>query len=95
MSLLWLPDIQPKCFNLHNTHQKSNCQTLFLYSEKQHNKQIITDQKFRRVQKFGLTRIFRLYSGQSAKKSRLRIQSASTVLLHLVHQLSLREFVLS
>jgi len=21
-SLLWVPDIKPKCFNLHNTHQK-------------------------------------------------------------------------
>jgi len=28
-SLLWVPDISPKTFNLHNTHQKSDCQTLF------------------------------------------------------------------
>jgi len=26
-------DIQPKSFNLRNTHQKSNRQTLFFYSE--------------------------------------------------------------
>jgi len=32
---LWVPDIYSKCFNFHNTHQKSNWPTLFLYSEKQ------------------------------------------------------------
>jgi len=32
--MLWVSDIKPKSFNLHNTHQKSNRQTLFLYSEK-------------------------------------------------------------
>jgi len=36
-SLLWVPDILPKNFNLHNTHQTSNRQTLFLYSEKKSN----------------------------------------------------------
>jgi len=46
-SLLWVSDIQPKSFNLHNTHQKSNRQTLFLYSEKQINWQKIIGQKFR------------------------------------------------
>ena len=42
-------------FNLHNTHQKSNCQTLFLRSEKQNNWKTTTGQKFRRRQKFRLT----------------------------------------
>jgi len=54
-SLLWVPDIQPKCFNLHNTHQKSNCQTLFLHSEKKNNWKTRSGQKFRRGQKFRLT----------------------------------------
>jgi len=54
-SLLWIPDIQPKGFNLHNKHQKSNYQTLFLYSEKHNNWQKITGQKFRRGRKFRLT----------------------------------------
>jgi len=36
-SLLWVSDILPKRFNLYNTHQKSNRQTLFLRSEKQNN----------------------------------------------------------
>jgi len=36
-ALLWVSDIQPKSFDLHNTYQKSNRQTLFLYSEKQNN----------------------------------------------------------
>jgi len=36
-----------KNFNLHNTYQKSNHQTLFLHSEKQNNWQTITCQKFR------------------------------------------------
>jgi len=31
------PDIYPNCFNLHNTHQKSNCQASFLRFEKQNN----------------------------------------------------------
>jgi len=46
-SLLWVPDIYPKCFNLHITHQKSNFQTLFLYFEKQNNWKTLTGQKFR------------------------------------------------
>jgi len=46
-SFLWVPHIQPKCFNLHNTHQKSNCQTLLLYSEKKNNRQTITGHKYR------------------------------------------------
>jgi len=54
-SLLWVPDILLRHFNLHNTHQKSNCQTSFLYSEKENNLKIITRQKFRRGQKFRLT----------------------------------------
>ena len=41
-------------FNLHNTHQKSNCQTLFLYSEKQNNRKTITGPIFRRGQNFCL-----------------------------------------
>jgi len=41
--------------NLHNIHQKSNGQTLFLYSEKQNKLQTIIGQKFRRGQKFRLT----------------------------------------
>jgi len=57
-SLLWVPDIKPKCFNLHNTHQKSNCQTLFFYSEKRNNWKTITGQKFRRGQKFRLTPVW-------------------------------------
>jgi len=36
-SLLSVSDILPKSFNVHNTYQKSNRQTLFLYSEKQNN----------------------------------------------------------
>ena len=44
-----------KTFNLHNAHQKSNRQTLFLYSEKQNNWQTIIAQKFRKGQKFRLT----------------------------------------
>ena len=55
--LLWVSDIWAKSFNLHNTHQKSNCQTLFLYSEMQKNWQTILGQKFRRVQKLRLTPI--------------------------------------
>jgi len=43
---LWVSDILPKSFNLHNTHQKSNLQTLFLYSEKKNNRQEILGQKF-------------------------------------------------
>jgi len=43
--LLWVSDI--KRFNLLHTHQKSNGQTLFLYSEKQNNWQTIISQKFR------------------------------------------------
>jgi len=39
--------MQPKIFNLRNTHQKSNLQTLFLYSEKKNNLQTIRGQKFR------------------------------------------------
>jgi len=35
--MLWVSDTLPKSFNLHNTHQESNRQTLFLYSEKQNN----------------------------------------------------------
>jgi len=46
-------DILPKSFNFHITHQKSNRQTLFLYSEKQNNLQ--KSQKIRRGQKFRLT----------------------------------------
>ena len=42
----------------------------------------------------GTIPVLRLCPGQSAKKSRLRIQSASIV-LDLLHQLSLREVVLS
>ena len=34
---LWVSDIEPKSFNSHNTHQKSNNQILFLYSKKQNN----------------------------------------------------------
>jgi len=55
LSLLWVPDILPKCFSEQNTHQESNCQTIFLYSEEQNNWQTITSQKFRRGQKFRLT----------------------------------------
>ena len=36
-------------------HQKSNCQTLFLYSKKQNNWQTTLGQKFRRCRKFRLT----------------------------------------
>jgi len=54
-SLLWVPDIQPNCFNLHNTHQKCNYQTLFLYSEKKNNSKTTTGQKFCRGQKIRLT----------------------------------------
>jgi len=54
-SLLSVSDILPKSFNLHNTYQKSNRQTLFLYSENQNNWQKIIGQKFRRGQKFHLT----------------------------------------
>jgi len=40
--------ILPKSFNLHNTHQKSNRQTLFLYSEKKNNRsEISLDTGFR------------------------------------------------
>jgi len=46
-SLLWVSDIEPKSLNLRNTHQKSNRQTLFLYSGKQNNWQKIIGQKFR------------------------------------------------
>jgi len=49
--MLWVSDTLPKSFNLHNTHQESNRQTLFLYSEKQNNWQTILGQKFRRGQK--------------------------------------------
>jgi len=45
--LLWVPDICPKCFNLHSTHHKSNCQTLFLCFQKQNNWKTMTGQKFR------------------------------------------------
>ena len=44
--MLWVSDIKPKCFNLHNTHQKSNFQNLFHYSEKQNNWKTIPGQKF-------------------------------------------------
>jgi len=54
-SLLWVPDIYPNCFNLHNTHQKSNCQILFVYFENENNCKTITGQIFRRGQKFRLT----------------------------------------
>jgi len=46
-SFLCVSDIWPKSFNLHNTHPKSNHQTLFLYSEKQNHWQTIIGQKFR------------------------------------------------
>jgi len=37
---------------IYTTNQRSNCQTLFLYYEKQNIRQTITGQKFRRRQKF-------------------------------------------
>ena len=40
----------------------------------------------------GTVLVLRLCPGQSAKKSRLHIKSAS-IILYVVHQLSLREFV--
>jgi len=43
-------DILPKSFNFHITHQKSNRQTLFLYSEKQNNLQKV--RKFAEVRNF-------------------------------------------
>ena len=54
-SLFWVPDISPKTFSLRNTHRKSGYKTLFLYSEKYNNWQIITGEKFRRGHKFRLT----------------------------------------
>jgi len=44
-NLLWVPDIQSKCFS---------------YSEKQNNWETITGQRFRRGQKFHLTPVCRL-----------------------------------
>jgi len=47
---------------IYTTHiKKSNCQTPFLYSAKQHNRQTITGQKFRRGQKFRLTPALRFF----------------------------------
>jgi len=38
--------------HLHNTHQKTNWQTSFLYSEKQNYWKTTTSQKFAEVRKF-------------------------------------------
>jgi len=75
-SLLWVPDIYPKCFTLHGTHHKCNCQTSFLYFQKQNNWKTITGQKFSRGQKFHLTPDFRTRvrqdSAQFEKTDRIR-----------------------
>jgi len=66
---------------LHNIHQKSNRPSLFLYSEKQNNRQKIIGQKFRRSQKFRLTLDYRnllditFCNGVGGRASRLQTHS--------------------
>jgi len=78
---LWVSDIYPKSFNLHNTHQKSNRQTLFLTSEKQNNRQKKIGQRFCRGQKFRLTQSYRnllnwmFFNGVGGRASGLQTHS--------------------